>query len=416
MTTIPDLCQTLQRLMTTRADELGKETGFIQRQRQVSASGFAQTVVFGGLGQPAGTRKELHQSAIRAGMQVSMQGLDQRFGLKGVDFMRRLLEAGMREMVVSEEEKRILPHFNGVYLSDCTQIRWGEAGVKVGVRLELQQGQVRPVLMDLKSNDQQASVVDEALPAGALHLGDLGFFKLARFKRWTDEGVYWLSRFKTGTRLFTLAGEPLDLKSHLTGSEPIRLAVKVGGRQEVTAILLAAPLTAQAREKRQARLQEQARLDQRPLSQQQLDLAEWTIYLTNIPNLTFAMAFILARTRWQIELLFKLWKSHAKIMTSRSADPIRQQVEGYARLLGVLIAHWMLLVSGWHYDCLGAVDALRILRTHIPLLQRAFRLTSLFTQVFRYLADDLQSATPFSKRRKHPLAFQLWHEFNCLYA
>jgi Transposase DDE domain len=139
-------------------------------------------------------------------------------------------------------------------------------------------------------------------------------------------------------------------------------------------------LTDEARQKRQSRLKEQARRDQRPLSQAQLDLAEWTIYLTNIPDLTFAMAFILARTRWQIELLFKLWKSHAKIATSRSADPIRQQVEGYARLLGVLIAHWMLLVSGCHADCLSPVDALRILRAQIPL------------------------------------AFQLWQEFNSLYA
>lgn len=416
MTTIPELCQSLQKLMTTTADQLGKETGFIQRQRQVSGSGFAQTVVFGGLGQPDGTRKELHQSAVRAGMQVSVQGLDQRFTLKAVDFMRRLLEVGMQEMVVSEEQTSILPHFEGIYVTDCSQVRWGEAGVKVGVRLELQQGQLRAVLMDLKTNDQKASVVDEALPAGALQLSDLGFFKLARFKRWTDEGVYWLSRFKAGIRLFTLAGEPLDLKSHLTGSQPIRLEVKVGVRQQVTAILLAAPLPAETREKRQVRLKEQARLDQRPLSQQQLELAEWTIYLTNIPNLTFAMAFILARTRWQIELLFKLWKSHAKIMTSRSADPIRQQVEGYARLLAVLIAHWMLLVSGWHSDCLSAVDALRILRTHIPLLQRAFRRVSLFAQVFRHLREDIRLASPFSRRRKHPLAFQLWQEFNLLYA
>lgn len=416
MTTIPELSQRLQTLMTSTADQLAKETGMIQRQRQVTGRGFAQTMVFGGLGEPEGTRKEVHNSAIRAGMQVSVQGLDQRFTLKAVDFGRRLLEAGMQEMVVSEEETTILPNFNGIYLTDCTQIRWGEVGIKMGVQLELQQGQLRPVLMELKTNDQKIGLIDQPLPAGALHLGDLGFFKLARFKKWNREGVYWLSRFKTGTRLFTPEGEPIDLKSHLTGTEPIQMAVKVGAKQAVTALLLAAPLTDDARQKRQARLKEQARLDQRPLSQAQIDLAEWTIYLTNIPDLTFAMAFILARTRWQIELLFKLWKSHAKISTSRSANPIRQQVEGYARLLGVLIAHWMLLVSGWQADCLSPVDALRILRAHIPLLQRAFRQLSLFAQVFTYLREEIRLATPFSKRRSHPLAFQLWQEFNSLYA
>lgn len=416
MTTIPELSQRLQTLMTSTANQLAKESKFIQRQRQVTGSGFAQTIVFGGLGEPEGTRKELHQSAIRAGMQVSVQGLDQRFTLQAVDFSRRLLEAGMRELVMSEEATSILPRFNGIYLTDCTQIRWGEAGIKMGVQLELQQGLLRPVLMNLKTNDQKIGLIDDPLPAGALHLGDLGFFKLERFEKWNAEGVYWLSRFKIGTRLFTLEGELIDLKSHLTGSEPIRLEVRVGAKQAVTAILLAAPLTDDARVKRQARLKEQARLDQRPLSQAQIDLADWTIYLTNIPDLTFAMAFILARARWQIELLFKLWKSHAKIMTSRSADPIRQQVEGYARLLGVLIAHWMLLVSGWHADCLSPLDALRLLRTYVPLVQRAFRQLSLLAQVFIYLCEEIRLAPPVSKRRKHPLACQLWQEFNSLYA
>ncbi len=415
MTTIPELSQRLQTLMTSTADQLARETRLIQRQRQVTGRGFAQTLVLGGMGEPEGTRKALHDSAIRAGMHVSVQGLDQRFTGKAVDFSRRLLEAGLQEMVVREEATAILPTFNGIYLTDCTQIRWGAVGIKLGVQLELQQGQLRPVLMDLKTNDQKIGLIDDPLPAGALHLGDLGFFKLARFQQWNTAGVYWLSRFKTGTRLFTPAGEPIDLKKHLTGTEPIHLEVKVGAKQAVTAILLAPPLTDDARDKRQARLKEQARLDQRPLSQAQIDLAEWTLYLTNIPDLTFAMAFILARTRWQIELLFKLWKSHARIATSRSANPIRQQVEGYARLLGVLIAHWMLLVSGWHADRLSPVAALRLLRAQIPLLQRAFRRVSLFAQVFTYLREEIRLATPFSKRRTHPLAFQLWQQFNALY-
>ena len=59
----------------------------------------------------------------------------------------------------------------------------------------------------------------------------------------------------------------------------------------------------------------------------------------NVPDLTFEQAHILASMRWQIELLFKLWKSHGKVLISCSADPIRQQCEGYAKLLGVLVAH-----------------------------------------------------------------------------
>jgi len=70
--------------------------------------------------------------------------------------------------------------------------------------------------------------------------------------------------------------------------------------------------------------------------------------------LSFDQAHTLARARWQIERLFKLWKSHGHVLRSRSANPIRQQCEGDAKLRGLLVAHWTLLVSGWPQDRLGA--------------------------------------------------------------
>jgi Transposase DDE domain len=416
MTTITDLSHSLQQLLTTTANRLAKESGFIRRERQLTGAGFAQTLVLGGLGQPEATRKQVHHSLTRSGTQMSLQGLDQRFNASAVVFMRCLLETALSQMMESEASRGLLPQFKGVYVTDCTQLKWAGLGIKMAVRLELQQGGLQAHLSDIERNDQKTEVIDRPLPAGALHLGDLGFFKLKRFGDWNEQGVYWLSRFKVGTRLTTLDGQPLDLKEVLKGHAPISLPVKVGSRQPVRAFLLAAPLSGAALSKRQVRLKEQARLDQRPLSQRQLDLMQWTIYLTNIPNLTFDQAFTLARTRWQIELLFKLWKSQAKVLVSRSADPLRQQVEGYAKLLGVLVAHWMLLVTGWQHDRLSAVDALHILRAYVPLLQRAFVYGSLFADVFHWLILDLEAAPPLPKRRKTPLTFQLWRDFEDNYA
>jgi len=414
MTTIAELSSKLQRLMTSVADRVARETGFIRRERQVTGACFAQTLVLGGMGQPEGTRKQLHQSATRSGMQVSLQGLDQRFTASTVAFMRRLLEEALSELVESEETRGIVPQFKGIYLTDCTQIKWAGLGIKMAVRLELQQGSLQVYLTEIHKNDQKTAVIDRPLEAGALHLADLGFFKLKRFSDWNAQGVFWLSRFKVGTIVTTLEGQSVDLKQLLSGTEPLALAVKIGKKEPVSAFLVAAPLSDEALTKRQARLKEQARLDQRPLSQRQTDLAHWTIYLSNMPDLTFSQAFILARMRWQIELLFKLWKSHAKVMVSRSADPIRQQVEGYAKLLGVLIAHWMLLVTGWQQDRLGAVDALHILRAYIPFLQRAFIHCHLFEQVFHWLTLDLLAAPPLPMRQKTPLAFQLWRSIESL--
>jgi len=50
-------------------------------------------------------------------------------------------------------------------------------------------------------------------------------------------------------------------------------------------------------------------------------------------KLSFDEALVLYGARWQIELLFKLWKSHAKLDTSRSCNPWRILTEIYIKLL-----------------------------------------------------------------------------------
>jgi hypothetical protein len=60
-------------------------------------------------------------------------------------------------------------------------------------------------------------------------------------------------------------------------------------------------------------------------------------------------AVVVTRARWQIELLFRLWKSEALIDTWRSGRPFAILCELYAKLIGVIIQHWLILVSCWAF-------------------------------------------------------------------
>ncbi|MBK9124247.1 MAG: transposase [Chloroflexi bacterium] len=385
----------------------------MRRQRKVTGAGFAQTLVLGGLMAPAATRREQQHHAVQVGMPISTQGLEQRFTATAVTFMRQLLEEGLRQTIRSEQQGTVLPSFNGVYISDCSRVEWLATGVKLAVRWELQRGQLEIQLRELRENDQKSAVVDAALPEGALHLNDLGFFKLTRFQRWNEQGVFWLTRFKVGTTVFTTEGEPLDLLQHLKQLPgPQCLPVQVGNQARLSAYLIAAPHPAPSAANADGAAKRTSTAGPTPDLPRQTAFARWTIYLTNIPDLTFDQAHTLARTRWQIELLFKLWKSHGQILRSRTADPCRQLCQGYAKLLAVLVAHWMLLVAGWSLDNLGSLDALRLVRTHTPLLMRAFTCPPLWRVLWLWLTADLRLAARRSKRAKVPLAFQLWQVFD----
>ena len=173
MTTITDLSHTLQTLLTTRADQIARQTGFIRRERQVTGAGFAQALVLGGLAQPDATRKQLHHQAIQAGLRVSRQGFDQRLTERAGVFMRTLLETTLTATVQSNDPVVVLPQFNGVYVTDCTRLVWGQTGMKLAVRWEIQRGQLQAGLMDLTQNDQKAQLIDQSMPPGTLHLADL---------------------------------------------------------------------------------------------------------------------------------------------------------------------------------------------------------------------------------------------------
>ena len=64
-------------------------------------------------------------------------------------------------------------------------------------------------------------------------------------------------------------------------------------------------------------------------------------------DLTSRQVLALLRVRWQVELLFKLWKSHAKVDEWRSHNPWRILCEIYAKLIGLVLSHWLFAVSLW---------------------------------------------------------------------
>jgi len=76
-------------------------------------------------------------------------------------------------------------------------------------------------------------------------------------------------------------------------------------------------VTQEVADNRRRKLYDEARRKAQPVSQRRLAGANWNVYVTNIPMEQWSVleAVVLAGVRWQIELLFKLWKSHGQIAT-----------------------------------------------------------------------------------------------------
>ena len=90
------------------------------------------------------------------------------------------------------------------------------------------------------------------------------------------------------------------------------------------------------------------------------------------PDLTLDEALALYRVRWQIELLFKLWKQQGKVDEWRSENSWRIICEIYAKLVGLLLQHWLCLGEFWANSRRSLVKAGRVIRRHALAIAYAF--------------------------------------------
>lgn len=415
MKTITQWPDVVQALLTKRADELALETGFVRRVRVVTGSVFVQALIFGWLQDAQATRRQLHQVLVSTGTRISCQGLDARFTAAAVAFLRAMVVEASQQVFAAEEN--LLPalhRFNGVYLTDGSRLELALGGVKVVARLELQRGGLQVGLEPLARHDRAGAVMRIPLPAGALHVADLGFFDLAWFEDCLQRGVDFLTRLKAHIQVYDLTGQRLDLTQMLAGRrEPVVLRVLVGARQ-VPMTLLAERVNADCARKRREQLHSAARRKQRPVSQERLALAGWTIYVTSCADLNLAQAHALYRARWQIERLFKRWKSLAKLTRSTSHNPLRQACECYAKLLVVLLAHWLTQTTVWTNPRLSLDKAFLAFQHFAPLLHIAL---TQFSPLLPWLQTQLHhftSTLTLSRKTACPSTFDLLSQFDRL--
>jgi len=433
MITIAQRAEAIQTLLTNTANELGRETGFIQRRRQVSGASFAQTVVFGYLANPASSREEVYQAAATIGLKISTPGLDKRFNQRAAVFLKRLVEAAVELVLVGEEDKAVVgQQFRQIRVVDTSQIAlpaalaevWSGCGgskgqttasVKIGVEWEVSEGRLGGLsLSSGRVHDQKTGIVRSESVAGSLYLRDLGFFNLDQMKADAAQGAYFISRLKVGTRRADSQGKAIALAVHLgqTTSPSLDQAVVIGSSAELTGRLVAFRLPAKVAQERRRQLRQRAQKKKQAVSADRLTLADWSIFITNIPVWMLALeaVAVVVRWRWQIELLFKLWKSDGLLDQWRTADPWRLLCEFYGKLLALIVQHHLLLVSEGQPLRQSLPQAAQVIR------KQAFHLASVLLDDERLasalatIAQTLAHSCQRQRRQAHPLAFQSWEK------
>jgi hypothetical protein len=184
--------------------------------------------------------------------------------------------------------------------------------------------------------------------------------------------------------------------------------VKLGQHEQIPCRLIAIRVSQMVVDQRRRRLREYARKKQVPLKQERLKLAAWALLLSNAPEdkLSWTEVTIMARLRWQIGLIFKLWKTSGKLDEWRSQKPERILCEIYAKLIGLIMFHWIALTALWGYPERSLVNAIKVMQTYALLIAIALAANTL-TSTMLLVKKCMVATCRMGKRRTHPNAYQL---------
>jgi hypothetical protein len=422
----------LQQLFGSELDKVAIRTRLIHRRRKFDAVTLLRTLVLTVLKKPDPRPADFKKTADQFGVHASKAAIVGRFSDRLVDFLKAVLEWLVARQVAAEPAAAVLlKDFTAVYIGDATSVPLpddyaeqfpgcggtagsGRAAIKVQVLWDFLTGALRRLVIEPgKSSDALSPIAQEAPHAGSLSLFDLGYFDLDRFRRLSDGAASWISRLQFGVTVHDSDGRRLSLLDELqrlaAGQAMIDRPILLGAAHRLPCRLIAVRIPQEVAARRRQKAHQKASKHGRAASAEYLRWQDWTIFVTDCgaERLSWKAVVILYRVRWQIELMFKVWKSLNGLATHRPEASAQEQLSLiYAKLIAAIVQHWVLVSATWSHGRRSLMKAAVTLRDWITTLGEALDDPERLARVLRRLAETL-SGECVERRRKRPSNFQL---------
>jgi hypothetical protein len=350
------------------ADQLeasARRTKFVQRASKITGKLFLALVTFGRWSTPKTTVAQLAAKAAHLDVPVDItpEALQQRMTARAVAFLRDLLQTALAKLQTGQTvcDDGLFTPFGFVHIVDSTGFGLpeslkaefpgaGGSGSKAGAKIQLVwEYKSQPFAHfalesgNVPDNKYIDTVVELAQPP-SLFLFDLGYFKLTAFAKIAAAQAYFLSRLNHQTTLWEIVGgryQPLDLPQMLA-HEPrsfLEKAVVLGARDLVAARLIAVRMPEAIVNERRRQAYAVAKQRGYTPSQRHLALLAWNLFITNVPATvwppqTVGVAYSF---RWQVELVFKAWKSGLHLASITTTTKHSTLCYLYGRMLLILV-------------------------------------------------------------------------------
>jgi hypothetical protein len=210
-------------------------------------------------------------------------------------------------------------------------------------------------LTSAKRNDQQDSKQTiDFISKGGLYIRDLGYVTPTYLKAIIQREASFLNRMPPQINIYTLDKEPISWKSinrkfSKAGASALDMDVLIYEKDLIGCRLIIEPVTNVEYRKRLTHAHNSARRHGVGISKEHKTRCRYNSFITNVDRTILPVEEIRKTyyLRWQIELVFKTWKSFFEIHKVKKVKTERMECQLLAKLLWVLL-NWRLFQSCNH--------------------------------------------------------------------
>jgi hypothetical protein len=380
---------------------------------------------------------------------MSPEGLNQRFNATTVQFLQRIVTQLLSQKlaVSSPFPSHYTSTFKRIRILDSTAFQLPDAfssvypgaggcshtaGVKIQLEYDLLSGQFLHVHTGPgKQHDRTyGSLCVPTVEANDLCIRDLGYFHIKDLRHIQEKKAYYISRIKSNTRVYQKNPKPEYFRDGRIkkGSEYIQLdmeklmnALQPGQTYEITdayigmseklpARVIIHRLTEEQQEKRLRDQEVREKKKGMTYSPRSKRLSGMNVYTTNIPMNLVPMGHVhdLYSLRWQIEILFKTWKSFFRIHQCKKVKQERWECHLYGQLIAILLCSSTmfrmrhLLLTKKKRE-LSEYKAIYMIKDYFPLLFQATQkntqeLSKILLRLFNLLQQNGRKSHRYKKK------------------
>lgn len=353
-----------------------RKTGFCKRKSKVDPSVFFDLLMYDiGSGKPGSLSQLAIEALSEHDLVVSKQGIDKKFSDKTLAFLKCLIEKQLSVKLDHQIEAGWLGSFNRVIIKDGTRFDLPEeyrdylpgsggsaskAGACIQFEYDLKSGGINylDITESSRPDVKDAIEVLDTVTDRDLVIRDLGYYAFDSFVNISDKGAFYISRLRPKACVYEMKSgilERLDFKKLYAEMKKKKLCrmdkwVFIGGTEKMPVRLSIEIMPEPVYEQR---IRKTVKIQQKKgyqTSEEYKFMTRFNLFITNVPEELLPVEIIssLYRIRWQIELVFKIWKSIIGIHHTTKMKYKRWLCLLYIKLL-IMVINWNIIMTQRNY-------------------------------------------------------------------